>query len=98
MEMFEAAPDLDAVCAPIGLGSGICGIISARDALGLKTEVIGVVADTAPCYALSFEAGKPVSTDSADTMADGMACRTPIPAAAAAINAFAVRIVRVTDA
>lgn len=98
MEMFEAAPDLDAVYAPIGLGSGICGIISARDALGLKTEVIGVVSEGAPCYALSFDAGEPISTNVADTMADGVACRTPVPAAVATINASAARIVRVSDA
>ncbi len=97
MELFEAAPDLDAVYAPIGLGSGICGIISARDALGLKTEVIGVVAEGAPAYALSFEAGAPVSTNTADTMADGVACRTPIPAAVATIAAGAARVVRVSD-
>jgi len=98
MELFEAAADLDAVYAPIGLGSGICGIISARDALGLKTDVIGVVAEGAPAYALSFEAGEPVSTNAAETMADGVACRTPVPAAVATINAGAARIVRVSDA
>ncbi|MEQ9121478.1 MAG: pyridoxal-phosphate dependent enzyme, partial [Alphaproteobacteria bacterium] len=78
--------------------SGICGIISARDALGLKTDVIGVVSEGAPAYALSFEAGEPVSTNTADTMADGVACRTPVPAAVATINAGAARIVRVSDA
>lgn len=98
MEFFETAPDLDAVYVPIGLGSGICGVISARDALGLKTEVIGVVSTEAPCYALSFDAGEPVSTNSADTMADGVACRTPNPDAVATINASAARIVRVSDA
>ena len=98
MELFEAAPDLDAVYAPIGLGSGICGVISARDALGLKTEVIGVVAGGAPCYALSFEAGAPISTNSADTMADGMACRTPVAAAVETIRQGAARVVRVSDA
>jgi len=98
MELFEAAGELDAVYAPIGLGSGICGIISARDALGLETQVIGVVADAAPCYALSYEAGAPISTNSADTMADGMACRTPVPAAVETICKGAARIVRVTDA
>jgi len=97
MELFEAAPDLDAVYAPIGLGSGICGIISARDALGLKTEIVGVVSEGAPCYALSFEAGRPVSTNAAETMADGVACRTPIPAAVATINAGAARVIRVSD-
>ncbi len=97
MELFEAAPDLDAVYVPIGLGSGICGIISARDALGLKTDVIGVVSTGAPCYALSFAAGAPVSTNAADTMADGMACRTPVAAAVATINSGAARIVQVSD-
>ncbi len=98
MELFEAAPNLDAVYAPIGLGSGICGIISARDALGLKTEIVGVVSEGAPCYALSFDAGAPISTNSADTMADGMACRTPVAAAVETINAGVARIVRVSDA
>ena len=97
MELFEAAPNLDAVYAPIGLGSGICGVISARDALGLDTEVIGVVAEGAPCYALSFDAGAPVSTNSVDTMADGMACRTPNAAAVETIHKGAARVVRVTD-
>lgn len=98
MELFEAAPNLDAVYAPIGLGSGICGIISARDALGLNTEIVGVVSEGAPCYALSFDAGAPISTNSADTMADGMACRTPVAAAVETINAGVARIVRVSDA
>ena len=98
MELFEAAHNLDAVYAPIGLGSGICGIISARDALGLKTEIVGVVSEGAPCYALSFDAGAPISTNSADTMADGMACRTPVAAAVETINAGVARIVRVSDA
>ena len=98
MELFEAATNLDAVYAPIGLGSGICGIISARDALGLKTEIVGVVSEGAPCYALSFDAGAPISTNSADTMADGMACRTPVAAAVETINAGVARIIQVSDA
>ncbi len=44
LELFEAAPPLDAVYVPIGLGSSICGVAAARNALGLKTEVVGVVA------------------------------------------------------
>ena len=83
LELFRAAADLDAVYVPIGLGSGICGVIAARDALGLRTEIVGVCAERAAAYALSFEAGRPVSTNSADTMADGMACRVPDPDAVA---------------
>lgn len=98
LELFRAVPDLDAVYVPIGLGSGICGVIAARDALGLKTEVVGVVAENAPCYALSFTAGQPVSTNAADTLADGMACRVPVPGAVAIVNAGAARILRVSEA
>jgi len=96
-ELFSSVTDLDAVYAPIGCGSGISGLISWRDALGLKTKIIGVVSDQADCYALSWEAGKPVETASADTFADGMAVRVPVPAALAIIRSGAERIVRVTD-
>jgi threonine dehydratase len=96
-ELFTAVAGLDAVYVPIGCGSGICGLISWRDALGLKTKIIGVVSASADCYALSFEAGKPVETASANTFADGMAVRVPVPAALEIIRAGAERIVRVTD-
>ena len=97
LELFGAVPDLDEVYVPIGCGSGICGLIAWRDALGLRTRIVGVVSENAACYALSFEAGKPVETASADTFADGMAVRVPVPAALEIIRAGAERIVRVTD-
>jgi threonine dehydratase len=97
LEFFRGAPALDRVYVPIGLGSGICGVIAARDALGLATEVIGVVAENAPAYALSFEARKSVSTNTADTLADGMACRVPVDAALDIIQRGAARIVRVSE-
>jgi len=96
-ELLSTAPHLDTIYVPIGLGSGICGAIAAREALGLKTEIVGVVARKAPCYALSFEAGRAVSTNSADTMADGMACRTPDESALAIVLEHAARIVTVDD-
>ena len=98
LELFRAVPDLDTMYVPVGLGSGICGTIAARNALGLKTKIVGVVAENAPAYSLSFRAGKPVSTNSADTMADGVACRTPVDDAVATINAQAERIVEVSEA
>ena len=97
LEFLGSAPDLDTVYVPIGLGSGISGMIEARDALGLGTRIVGVVAEGAPAYALSFAAGKPVSTNAADTMADGVACRVPVPDAVATINKGAERVVTVTD-
>jgi threonine dehydratase len=97
LELFRGAPPLDRVYVPIGLGSGICGVLAARDALGLTTEVVGVCSAGAPSYALSFAAGRPVPTEVADTMADGMACRVPVPEALASILAGAARVVTVTD-
>ena len=98
LELFRAAPPLDAVYVPIGLGSGICGTIAARDALSPATQVIGVVSNGAPAYALSFAAGKVVATNSVDTMADGMAVRGPDAEALAIILEGADRIVSVSDA
>lgn len=97
-ELFNAAPDLGTVYVPIGLGSGICSTIQARDALGLTTEVVGVVAENAPAYALSFETGKAISTNSADTIADGMACRVPVADALEIIGKGAARVIRVSEA
>jgi threonine dehydratase len=96
-ELFSAVADLDAVYVPIGCGSGISGLIAWRDALGLKTKIVGVVSEQADCYARSWEAGKPVETASANTFADGMAVRVPVPAALEIILAGAERIVRVSD-
>jgi threonine dehydratase len=97
LELFRGAPPLDAVYVPIGLGSGICGVIAARDALGLATEVIGVQSTGANAYALSFAAGEVVTTPAAVTRADGMATRVPDPTALAIIRRGAARIVTVTD-
>ena len=97
LELFRSVPDLDAVYVPIGLGSGICGVIAARDAVGSRAEVVGVVAANAPAYALSLEAGAVVSTNSADTMADGMACRVPDAGAFEAISRGAAGVVRVSE-
>ena len=96
-ELFTAATGLDAVYVPIGMGSGICGLITMRDLLGLKTQIIGVVAENAPAFALSFEAGRPVPTDSARTFADGMACRNPLAEPLEIILRGAARIVRVSE-
>lgn len=97
LELFRSAGPLDAVYVPIGLGSGICGVMAARDALGLTTEVIGVVSTEAPAYALSFDAKRSISTNSANTLADGMACRVPVAEAVDQILTGASRIVRVSD-
>src|SRR5258707_5037708 len=97
-EFFAAVSDLDPVYVPIGLGSGICGVIGMRDALGLATRIVGVVAQNANAYARSFAAGAVITTDAADTFADGLAVRVPDATALAVIRAGADRIVEVSEA
>ncbi len=95
-ELFDTAGELDAVYAPIGMGSGVSGLIAMRDMLGLKTQIIGVVAAGADAYLRSFRAGRPVSA-AARSFADGMAVGEPHPQAVAHINAGAERIIAVDD-
>ena len=97
LELFSDRPDLDVLYVPIGQGSGICGCISARDALGLTTEIVGVQSAGAPAYALSFAAGHVVPTDSADTLADGMATRVPDEEALEVMLRGAARVTPVSD-
>ena len=97
LELLRAAPEIDLLYVPIGLGSGICGAIAARDGLGLKTKIVGVVSAAAPAYSRSFALGYPVSHDVSTRVADGMACRTPVASALDTIRAGVERIVEVTD-
>lgn len=97
LEFFEAVAGLDTVYVPIGMGSGICGLIRTRDLLGLDTQIVGVVSSAADAFARSLEAGQIVTTETADTFADGMACRIPQPEAFEIVRAGAARIVRVSD-
>ncbi|MDZ3993390.1 threonine dehydratase [Pseudomonas sp. Teo4] len=97
LELFEAVQELDCVYVPIGMGSGICGLIQARNLLGLNTEIVGVVSSAADAYAQSFEQGRIVTTATAETFADGMACRVPHADAFALVREHAARIVRVDD-
>ena len=97
LEFFEAAPPLDVVYVPIGLGSSVSGISAARNALGLKTEIVGVVSSQSPSYALSFAQHKIVEAPSNTAIADGLACRKPNPQAMEVIRTNVARIVQVPD-
>ena len=96
-ELFLSHGDLDVVYVPIGMGSGIAALISVRDLLGLKTEIVGVVAENAPAFALSFDAGRPISTETANTFADGMACRQPPAESLEIVLGGAARVIRVSE-
>ena len=96
-ELLSAVPDLDTLYVPIGCGSGICGCIAARDTLGLKTRIVGVVSENAPTAKLSVEAGRMLETNAAATFADGMAVRVPVQEALDIYARGAERIVTVSE-
>ncbi len=98
LELLKAVPDLDVVYVPIGLGSGICGMMAAREALGHKTKIVGVISAHAQAYAKSFAAKKPVESPVSTRLADGVACSTTDPEALDLILAGVERIIEVTDA
>lgn len=98
LELFRAQPDLDLVLVPIGLGSGICAAVAARQALGLKMRVIGVVSSHAPAYQMSFRAGRVIDAAVSTVLADGMAVRAPDPVALATILEYVDDVVAIDDA
>jgi threonine dehydratase len=97
LEMFAACRELDTIYVPIGMGSGACGIIAARNAMGLATKVVGVVSSLAPAYALSFAAGEVKEHEARTAIADGMACRKPDATALEILKAGMDRIIMVDD-
>lgn len=96
-ELLSAQPQIETLYVPIGCGSGISGCIAARDALGLKTDIIGVVSEHAQTAKLSVEAGRLVETASARTFADGMAVRVPVQEALDIYAKGAARIITVSE-
>lgn len=97
VEFLHAASELDTVYVPIGLGSSICGMLAARAALDLKTRIVGVVAEGAPAYAISFRERRPVSHAACTQLADGLACSVPDPEALELIWQGVERIVEVSE-
>jgi threonine dehydratase len=97
LELFQAAPELDTIFVPVGLGSSICGVIAVRNALGLKTKIVGVVASASPSYALSFAAGKVIRHEAGTKIADGLACSLPVAEALEVMLKHVDRIVEVTE-
>jgi len=98
LEFFRAVPALDVVFVPIGQGSGINACAAVRNALGLATRIVGVVSTHAPCYALSFAAGRVTEAPVTTLLADGLACRIPDQAPLDVIRANVDEIVQVSDA
>lgn len=91
----EGAPDV--LFLPIGLGSGFAAASAARAHCGVATRLIGVVSAHATAYLDSYRAGRPVSAPAQTRLADGMACRTPVPESLEVLRREADDVVAVTD-
>jgi threonine dehydratase len=98
MEFFESVPPIHTIYVPVGMGSSICGVAAARNALGLDTEIVGVVAEQAPAAAISFRQRQVIEAPATTHIADGLACRRPNPDALEIMLANVARFVQVSDA
>jgi threonine dehydratase len=97
LELFRAVPELDVAFVPIGLGSGLCGALAAREALGARVRIVGVVSAHAPAYARSIAAGRPVDAPVSTRIADGMACRVADPTALSLMIGRVDEVIEVDD-
>ena len=75
LEIVEDLPEVDAVVVPVGGGALLAGIATAVRGMRPEARVFGVEPETAPAMALSLDAGRLVTLESARSIADGMAGR-----------------------
>ncbi|MES2511660.1 MAG: threonine dehydratase [Pseudomonadota bacterium] len=97
LEFFRAVPQMDVAYVPIGMGSGAAAAIAAREALGHKVRIVGVVSAHATTYADSLAAGRVVAAPVTAVLADGMACRIAEQTALDILAPHIDHIVKVTD-
>lgn len=98
LELLRAQPDLELLLVPVGQGSGICAAVAARQALGLRTRIVGVVSSHALAYQLSFRARRAIEAPVTTVLADGMACRSPDAASLATLCEYVDDVLAVSDA
>jgi len=76
-EILDQQPATEVIYVPMGDTALIRGIARAAKQRSPKIRIVGVQAERAPSYYLSWKQGKPISTETCDTIADGLATRTP---------------------
>ena len=97
LEILQSAPEVRTIYVPIGDTALIRGVAEAAKQISGKVRIVGVQSERAPSYALSFKAGRPVATESCDTIADGLATRTPDRANVEAIRRLVDDMVLVSE-
>lgn len=75
LEIFEELPDADVIFVALGGGSGACGLITVRNALGSNAKIIAVGAANADAVYRSWKGPERVVGTSANTFAEGIATR-----------------------
>jgi threonine dehydratase len=96
-EILEQLPNADALYVPIGDTALIRGVAIAAKHFSPKIKIIGVQAEQAPAYYLSWKSGKAQSTETCDSIADGLATRTPDQSNVAAIRELVEDICLVSE-
>ena len=96
-EILEQAPDVNTIFVPMGDTALIRGVAEAAKQISDRVKVVGVQSELAPSYALSWKAGRPVGTETCDTIADGLATRTPLPGNVEAIQRLVNEVVLVSE-
>jgi threonine dehydratase len=96
-EIFEQQPNVDIIYVPIGDTALIRGVADAAKQISAKVKIIGVQSERAPSYFLSWREGCVIETETCDTIADGLATRTPEEANVAAIRELVDEVVLVSE-
>jgi threonine dehydratase len=97
VEIFEQQPDIDVIYVPMGDTALIRGVANAAKQISKNVKVVGVQSEHAPSYFLSWKEGRLIETDSCDTIADGLATRTPVAANVHAIHELVDDVVLVSE-
>ena len=96
-EILEQLPETSAIVVPMGDTALIRGIAAAAKQIAPRVKIIGVQAEGAPSYYLSWKEGKVVGTETCDTIADGLATRTPVVANVRSVKSLVDDVVLVSD-
>jgi threonine dehydratase len=97
LEIFEQLPSVDTVIVPMGDTALIRGVAATIKQLSRNVRVIGVQAELAPAYYLSWKQRQAISTETCNTIADGLATRVTEPGNVHDICELVDEVVLVSD-
>jgi threonine dehydratase len=96
-EIVEQLPEVDAIYVPMGDTALIRGVAGAAKQISSTIKIIGVQSERAPSYFLSWREGRAIETESCDTIADGLATRTPVAANVETIRELVDEVMLVSE-